>query len=98
MTANIITHAPGQLSLLGSINFSNVDGLYRNALLNLSNSEIVVDLSEIQQSDSAGLAFLVAWFKEAEKKNIKLSFVNPPEHLLALARESCVEQLFDSEM
>lgn len=44
-----------------------------------------VDLSSISDADSAALAVLFAWLRDAKARNISLRIVNPPAGLMSLA-------------
>ncbi len=52
------------------------------------NQALVVDLAEINNSDSAGLALLIEWLKMSQKGQKQLSFKNIPQQLLTLAKLS----------
>lgn len=52
-----------------------------------------VDLSGINKIDTAGLAWLIALFEYAEKKQIQLSYSQPPMELVKLAKLNQVETL-----
>lgn len=55
-------------------------------------SEIQFDLSAVSQSNSAALALLLEWLKQAQEHQVSLSFSNFPEHLRELARVYGIEQ------
>lgn len=44
-----------------------------------------IDLATIDDADSAALAVLFAWLREAKTRNISLRIVNPPAGLMSLA-------------
>ncbi len=43
------------------------------------------DLSAVTEVDSAGLAVMFAWLREAKKRNVELTFCNLPKSLNSLA-------------
>ena len=43
------------------------------------------DLSAVTEVDSAGLAVMFAWLREAKSRNVKLTFCNLPKSLNSLA-------------
>lgn len=45
-----------------------------------------VDLGEVTQSDSAGLAFLLAIMREAKERAFAISFLRLPEQMLEIAK------------
>jgi len=52
-----------------------------------------IDLSEVSHTDSAGLALLVEWLREAASRGGNLRFSNLPAQLLAIADASNLEGL-----
>jgi phospholipid transport system transporter-binding protein len=56
----------------------------------------VVSLSEVHAVDSAGVAVLLSWRRRAQAEGKKLSFVDVPPSLKALAELYGVEDLLDS--
>jgi phospholipid transport system transporter-binding protein len=54
---------------------------------------LVVDLSGVKESDSAGLALLLEWLRLARQRRRTVRFENLPEQLIALAKISEVEAL-----
>ena len=46
----------------------------------------VVDLGEVTEMDSALLALLLAWLRDAQRRDRALEFANPPESLRTIAR------------
>jgi phospholipid transport system transporter-binding protein len=50
--------------------------------------EVVIDLAEVSNSDSAGLALLIEWLKIAKTGHAQLRFKNVPIQLLTLAKLS----------
>ena len=52
------------------------------------NCEVVIDLSQITHSDSAGLALLIEWLKISSTTQGQLRFKNIPQQLLTLAKLS----------
>ncbi|WP_082897046.1 lipid asymmetry maintenance protein MlaB [Thalassotalea crassostreae] len=52
-----------------------------------------LDLSGINKIDTAGLAWLIALFEEAQRKQIEISYSQPPLELVKLAKLSGIENL-----
>lgn len=50
--------------------------------------EVVIDLAEIKNSDSAGLALIIEWLKISKTGQAQLRFKNIPQQLLTLAKLS----------
>jgi phospholipid transport system transporter-binding protein len=58
---------------------------------------VTVDLGGIRRSDSAGLALLVEWTRNARLMGARLQFRNMPEQMMALARVSSLEDVLPLE-
>ncbi len=92
--AELQCQAPGQFSLAGELSFESVPGLLdAGEQLFLAGGEVRLDLSQLERSDSAGLALLVNWLRQARDRQCRLSFQQVPEQLLRLARVSGADQL-----
>ena len=89
----------GILRISGILDFSTVSGLLTQvrSLARGADSDIKVDLSSLERSNSAGLAFLMELVADARKHNRKISFTGIPAQLLDLARMSNVEQILTGE-
>lgn len=55
--------------------------------------DIYVDLADVTESDSSGLALVIEWLRLARQRGQRMNFANLPKQLLALARISEVEEL-----
>ncbi len=96
--AELQCQSPGNFSLVGELSFETVPGLVSaGEQLFQSTGEVLLDLSRLERSDSAGLALLVNWLRQARHKQCKLSFRQVPEQLMRLARVSAVDQLLLTE-
>lgn len=77
------------LSVAGHIHFDNVVEVWKKSLdLLLPFSTVTIDLKELEQSDSSGLALLVGWLRMARTQKKKMIFLNIPSSLKALAKVS----------
>jgi phospholipid transport system transporter-binding protein len=63
------------------------EGLFKNG------AEAVVDLAEVDRIDSAGLALLVEWLRQAKRQGVAIHFRNIPARMLAIATVCGLEQL-----
>lgn len=96
--ATLQCQAPGRFSLVGELSFETVPRLVdAGEALFKSTGEVLLDLSQLERSDSAGLALLVNWLRQARNKQCQLSFQRVPEQLLGLARVSGADQLLLSK-
>ena len=57
----------------------------REALAGMPVGDAVFDLGQVSAVDSAGLAIVFAWLRDAHAAQRKLSFVRLPQQLLSLA-------------
>lgn len=80
--------------LSGTLSFTTVAGLLPmgGALIREGRAG-VIDLAQVDASDSAGLALLIEWLSIARSAGRKLRYENVPGPLLQLARLSDVERL-----
>jgi len=97
-TAQLEAQSDGVFLLSGELSFSSVPGMLSESQRLLaghsdSASVITIDLQGVGRSDSAGIALLVEWARNAHSKNIAITFVNMPAQMLALARLSGLEEV-----
>ena len=94
MSAVTITAAGGDRYLVaGPLLFQTVAEARMLGLRLLSERErLVLDLSGVVQSDSAALALLIEWMREARRRGTGVHFENVPSQLQAIARASQVDQ------
>ena len=86
--------ASGRLEVHGELSFSSVPGLWKEYLAGFAGrSGVDLDLCCLQRSDSAGIAFLVACFREATQAGHSIRFFNLPEQMLAVARVSSLDEV-----
>ncbi len=92
MTARLEAADGGSLRLCGPLTFVTVGALWARETLRIARAEAVeLDLSTVERTDSAGLALLVGWSRQARRAGGSLILRRPPEQLLAFARVSGVE-------
>ena len=84
----------GRFAVSGEMTFATAEKLLR-ASENLfdDHTQIDVDLSEVTDSDSAGLALLLEWVTWANHSVREIRFTGMPEKVLAIARTTEVEPL-----
>jgi phospholipid transport system transporter-binding protein len=86
---NIVDQGSGQLLVDSDLTFHSIDGQAISSLAFLrAGKDIMIDLSRVENADSAGLALMIEWIKYARGKRIVLRFKNIPEQLLTLAKLS----------
>ena len=93
--ANIIFRDQ-QFFILGDLHFSNVMSLYEKSLIDFNHHELVINFSELNSTDSSGLALIIEWLKFAKQKNKRIQFSHFPEQLLLIAKAAGIEEMFKS--
>lgn len=84
----------GRLTVRGELSFVSVPGLWRDCRKTCAAvGDIDIDLGQVSRSDSAGLALLVEWLREAQRSGARLRFFNIPPQMLEMARASGLEQI-----
>lgn len=77
----------------GPLLFHTVTAARKLGLQLLTNHRtLVLDLSGVVRADSAGLALLIEWMREARRHAVTIHFENVPRQLQAIARASQVDQ------
>ena len=51
-----------------------------------SQKEISIDFSEVENSDSAAVALIIAWLAKAKQRNIKVHLLQLPQQILDIAK------------
>ena len=93
-SANIELIGDNSLCLSGELSFKTVPALVANNKDFLSNgNSIDIDLSDVSRADSAGVALLIEWQRQAQKQNKSICFTNIPSQMLAIVRLSGVDDL-----
>jgi phospholipid transport system transporter-binding protein len=77
----------------GAVTLANVAALLEEGRRHLGEGVQAVDLAEVSQLDSALLALLLAWLRDARLRDRPLAFTNLPESLRTIARLYGVDAL-----
>ena len=85
---------PERLEASGALCFDGASQALR-AGLNLipHNAACTIDLSQVTEADSAGLAVLVEWLATARKRSSRIRYLGIPAQILAVARISDLDDL-----
>src|SRR5210317_738338 len=84
----------GQFALSGEMTFDTAEKILdASSDLFDEHTQLEVDLSEVTESDSAGLALLLEWVTWANHSVREIRFTGMPERVLAIARTTEVEPL-----
>ena len=77
----------------GPVTLANVAALLEEGRRHLADGVQTVDLAEVSEMDSALLALLLAWLREARQHERALAFANLPESVRTIARLYGVDRL-----
>ncbi len=84
----------GCFILSGTLTFKTVPVIWRQGLDLFSEApSLMLDLSDIERSDSAGVALLVEWMRFARSHNKPISYINMPQQMLAIVRASSLDTI-----
>ena len=84
----------GKFAVEGELSFGTANTILRSSESKLAQfSDLEIDLSGVERTDSAGLALLLEWKAQAEERSASIRFVGVPENLLAIARTTEVVDL-----
>ena len=90
----ISTSNQGHITLKGDLTFASINKKTIKAIdfgHSRYSHSINIDLSEVNSSDSAGLALMIEWIKLSKQHNTEINFSHIPEQLLTLAKLSGFE-------
>jgi phospholipid transport system transporter-binding protein len=71
---------------LDALTFQNAQAALEQGCAALASGETVFDLGGVQSADSSALALMLAWQRRAQGHGRKLTFINVPANVDALAR------------
>ena len=77
----------------GAVTLANVTALLEDGRRHLAEGVQTVDLGEVSEMDSALLALLLAWMRDAKAREQSIAFTNPPSSLVTIARLYGVDRL-----
>jgi len=81
------------LKLSGPVTLANVAQLLEEGLQQIRDGARTIDLGEVTELDSSLLAMLLAWLREAKRRNSELAFANLPQGLETIAQLYGVDRL-----
>ena len=74
-------------TVAGALTFETVPDLYQNSSSWFEGAgELILDLAQVERTDSAGLALLIEWLRRAQVENRTLRFANIPAQVQTLIR------------
>lgn len=84
----------GRFELSGEMSFNTVDRILEaSESLFRDYAGLQVNLSQVNDADSAGLALLLEWKAQANRRGGAIDFVGVPKSLLAIAQTTEVSDL-----
>ena len=92
----MIRREGSRLVLSGAVTLGNAAALLDEGRRHIAEGVQTVDLGEVNEMDSALLAVLLAWLRDARSRESKLSFVNLPESLRTIAQLYGVDRLLQT--
>lgn len=94
-----LSAAAGCLSVSGALDSAAVAGLYesgREHIREAAGASLILDLSQVDGSDSSGLALLIDWLRTARENSVQLQFRAVPRQLRDIAGLCGLSEFFDS--
>ncbi len=93
-TLSIVNEGAGRFIVDGDLTFQTIDKKTANGFGFIATAkDITMDFGGVGNADSAGLALMLEWIKQASRKGVQLHFKNIPEQLLNLAKLSGLNNL-----
>ncbi|HEY0720371.1 MAG TPA: STAS domain-containing protein [Gammaproteobacteria bacterium] len=91
--AHIERSSDGSLQVSGELTFATVTALNGKAaaLFAQPSGELVIDLAGVSRADSAGLALLIEWLRQAGHQGATLRFSHMPAQLHSIAAASYLD-------
>jgi phospholipid transport system transporter-binding protein len=86
--------SPGRLEARGTICYDSAAQALVTGLALIPHAQpCTIDLSQVTEADSAGLAVLVEWLATARKRKSSIHYEGIPAQILAVARISDLDEL-----
>ncbi len=90
----IVSAEAGRVKIAGDLTFDTVATLRERGVEVLGvDGDVTLDLNAVTRADSAGLALMVEWLKQAKRRDASLHVVNMPDQMLAIARMSKLDEI-----
>ena len=92
MSATLATAGDGRWHIDGELDFTSTAALYRRTD-DLLATDATLNLGGVERANSAGVALLLEWRRQAAHRSVSLAFEDVPESVLRVARLSNVADL-----
>ena len=89
----MIRRESGRIVVSGPVTLANVAVVLEEGRRHLEEGVRTVDLGEVTEMDSSLLAAMIAWLRDARRRERELTFANLPESLRTIARLYGVDSL-----
>ena len=89
----MIAREGARMVLSGPVTLANVAALLEEGRRHVEEGVESIDLQGVTEMDSALLALLLAWQREAKSRSRSLALANPPQALSTIARLYGVDTL-----
>jgi phospholipid transport system transporter-binding protein len=89
----MIRREGARMIVSGAVTLANVAALLEDGRRHLAEGVQTVDLAEVSEMDSALLALLLTWLRDARLQGHALAFANLPQSLRTIARLYGVDDL-----
>ncbi len=92
--AQLEQQGPGRWRVSGELSFATVPELARAGMQMLAGTDPVeVDLGGVRRSDSAGVALLVEWLRQARQRGVELRYSHLPEQMRNIIRVAGLDRI-----
>lgn len=97
-SSSIERNGNGVLVVNGQLTFSTVNALWEQScdLFDALPSPIQLDFKQVTQSDSAGVALLIAWVRHAREHSKEICLLHLPDQMQALIKVSGLAQVLQN--
>jgi phospholipid transport system transporter-binding protein len=92
----MIERTDDRLVLSGAITFNDALEWRESVLKQIDRDGLVIDLSGVNEADSAALSLLLEWHREASARGYGVRYANLPEAIRSLAEVYGVSSLIPS--
>jgi phospholipid transport system transporter-binding protein len=81
----VIQREGGSLRVSGRLTMDTIGATFGEAMQQLDGKDWTIDLAQVEEADSAAVSLLLAWLRNAQRYETKLTFINVPDNLRSLA-------------
>ena len=89
----------GRIAVIGDLNHQTVPALLKQSVSVIfndngrQNANLAIDLSAVSRSDSAGVALLIEWTRQAKQFHKHIRFNNIPQQMHEIAEVTGVDKM-----